>query len=55
VSDTQSPSPPYDQALANRAAAVDHCLKLGGVIIEPKATPSGFGVTVAQATGGEKK
>lgn len=26
----------YDQALANQAAAVDQCLKLGGVILKPK-------------------
>lgn len=32
-----SDKPPlYDQALANQAAAIDHCLKLGGVVIKPQ-------------------
>lgn len=30
----------YDQDMANRAAAVDHALKLGGVILKPPSKPS---------------
>jgi 23S rRNA G2445 N2-methylase RlmL len=28
-------SPPYDQRLANEAAAADQCMKLGAVILKP--------------------
>lgn len=42
--DKQDPSPPpYDQAIANQAAAVDQCLKLGGVILTPSKPQTGFG------------
>lgn len=41
MSDSEK-KPPYDQALANQAAAIDHCIKLGGVVIAPKPT-TGFG------------
>lgn len=29
------PTPPYDLSLQYQAAAVDHCLKLGGVVLRP--------------------
>lgn len=35
----EPPKPPYDQRLANEAAAVDQCIKLGGVIL-PKSKPT---------------
>lgn len=34
---------PYDQRMANAAVAVDHALKLGGVILQPPSKPvAGF-------------
>jgi hypothetical protein len=35
-------TPPFDQRLANEAAAVDHCVKLGGVVLPSKAPAAGF-------------
>ena len=35
--------PVWDPQLCNNAAAVDQCLKLGGVIIAPPKKPTGFG------------
>jgi hypothetical protein len=29
------PTPPYDLWLQYQATAIDHCLKLGGVVIDP--------------------
>jgi hypothetical protein len=43
VADEKKP-PPYDQRLANQAAAVDHCLKLGGVLLSAKGN-GGTGFT----------
>lgn len=40
MSDT--PKQPWDAALAAQAAAVDQCIKLGGIVIKPK-TETGFG------------
>jgi hypothetical protein len=31
--------PPWDPRLANDAAAVDHCMKLGAVVLKPPSTP----------------
>lgn len=32
------PKPPYDLSLQYQATAVDHCLKLGGVLLKPPKT-----------------
>lgn len=37
--------PPYDQRLANEAAAIDQCLKLGGVLLSPRPKVTGFADT----------
>jgi hypothetical protein len=37
------PESPYDQALANTASAVDHCMKMGAVVLKPSGSrPAGF-------------
>lgn len=42
MSDAPKPEVVYDQRLANQAAAIDQCLKLGGVVIEPGKPTTGF-------------
>lgn len=37
------PVPPYDQRLANEAAAVEQCMKLGAVILSQHQKKPGFG------------
>jgi hypothetical protein len=37
-----APKPPYDQRLANEAAAADQCMKLGAVLLAPRPRQTGF-------------
>jgi hypothetical protein len=34
-----TPVPPYDQRLANEAAAIDQCMKLGAVLLPQQKKP----------------
>lgn len=36
------PKPVYDQNIANKAAAIDQCLKLGAVILADPKKKTGF-------------
>jgi hypothetical protein len=44
---TEDDEPLFDQNVANAAAAIDSCMKLGAVILKPKNAPTfGFSTDV---------